>query len=131
MPRRLILSTALLALSLALTGCGRKGVNTVTVRDGAVNSVVLDGGLDDIASVTEVNQFNRGDTLYVQVAVTNDTGRDASFLTRWEWFEGDFRVPALENDRVRTIKARETMTLDGVAPNASVDGWTLKLSRAN
>ena len=118
-------------VSLALAGCGRSGTNTTVYKAGneaAVNGTT-DGGLDKVARITSANGFRRGDTLQAQVTVQNTTGRPQSFVSRWVWYEGDYEVKDLSNDRVQTIKPREEMVLNGTAPNPSVDGWQLKLSR--
>ena len=131
MPHRLLVAVCSLIAVLLLAGCGGKGVNTASSRGGSGSSVVIDNKLDGIAHVVNANEFQRGDTLVVQAGLENSTGRDASFLTRWEWYEENYRVQSLDNDTVRQIKAGETIVIEGVAPTPQVDGWTLKVSRAN
>lgn len=131
---RFSMTAAALVATLAVAGCGRSGTNTTTYKtgaDGQATNVITDGGLDKVARIVGANAFRRGDTLQAQVEVENTTGRPQSFVSRWVWYEGDYEVKGLANDRVRTIKPREVMVINGTAPNPDVDGWQLRLTRTN
>ena len=134
--KRLLPTAALLLVSVAAGGCrsSRGGTNTVTYKPAASDrpqSFITDNDLAGVARVVDANAFRRGDTLQAQVRVENATGRQQRFVSQWVWYEGEFESKTLENDRVRTIGPRETLTLNGTAPNPDVDGFQLKLSPAD
>lgn len=124
---------AFAVVALSLAGCFRQGTNSITYKrgqEGPVN-VELDGKLAKLAKIVDVNEFDRGGVLNVQVDLENTTGRDQNVLVQWTWYEGEYKLPEGTGiQRSVNLEARQVETIGGVAPNGNVDGWQLNVYRA-
>ncbi|MEM1010656.1 MAG: DUF1425 domain-containing protein [Planctomycetota bacterium] len=119
---------------LAVSGCrSSQGTNRVVFEEGETDKVVVDKKLDKLVRVQELRVFNeRGDTMQPQMRVENMTGRSQSVTYQWVWLEGQYELPESSNTaRVLNLEPREQKTITATAPNPAVDGFVLRLNRAN
>ncbi len=134
---RLLLTSLIAASAVAgLGGCrSSQGTNQVVLRSGdaTAENIVLDKKLSKLVRVDDVLVFDdRGDSMQTQVRVSNTTGRGQNVTYQWVWYEGDFELPEGANGaRVLSLEPKETKTISGTAPDPRVDGFVLRLNRAN
>ena len=126
-----IAAAVALSAALAVGGC-RSGTNTIEVRrgDNGAKTIEVDGKLAKLAKFRDVSQFRQNGMLTPQVEVENLTGRDQNIATQWVWFEGNFQV-AQDVRKTQNLEPRQTIMIQGVAPNGNVDGYRLNVSRAS
>lgn len=127
---RFVLS-GLLSLAL-LAGC--KTVNSVDIHEsGQYNWIKTDSQLSDMAWVQHAIKERQGDLLHVQLQIHNTTSSDAKFKYRFVWLNANgFTVETpLTTWEQRIILARQTLTLDGVAPDSSVTDCRVEMQRAD
>jgi uncharacterized protein YcfL len=135
----LTLSAAALAAALALAG-GCKSVNTVerekpTYEANVVNDkrIETDGFLANKAKVLQVRQATVQDNLLkVDVEILNDDPWSGDFDYKFEWFD-DQGMPVdspTSTWYTKHVQARETVSLDEIAPNPRCKDFRLKLQRS-
>ena len=115
---------------LGLVGC--KTVNSVDVSSsGEYNWIKTDSQMSDMAWVRRANKERQGGLLHVQVEIHNTTSNDGTFLYRFVWMNANgftVETPLTTWER-RTILARQTITLDGVAPDSSITDCRVEMKR--
>lgn len=117
---------------MALVGC--KTVNSVEVRaNGSYNWIKTDSQLTDITEVRHASKEMQDGLLHVQIEVHNATPNSGTFIYRFVWINANgftVETPLTTWER-RRIMGRQTITLDGVAPNSSVTDCRVEMKRVD
>lgn len=118
--KRISLLTACL-LAIAITGC--QSVNSVDVSaNGSYNWIKGDSVLKNVARVRSANKEMVNGLLHVQVVIHDTYKTPGEFKYRFVWYDAngfEVHTPLTTWEKVN-ILGKQTMTLDGVAPNSSV-----------
>jgi uncharacterized protein YcfL len=135
------LRKSLLILPLALLpAVGCKSVNTVeqdkptfhanVVQDSRIET---DGFLSKKAKILQVRKGIAQDNLMrIDVEILNDNPWEGNFDYKFEWFDGD-GLPVDSPTSTwtsRHIEAKETISIDAIAPNPQCKDFRLKLQRS-
>ena len=128
------LATATLML---LLGAGCQTVNTTETAQPAFQRnmvsekrVITDGSLARKVQILGVNVSDGpGGFLKVQAEVLNTTRRYQRFAYKWEWFDKDGNVVEGPSSVAvtRQVEGKESLFIQGVAPNPTVRDFRLKL----
>lgn len=135
MYKKALKAAVLSVAALALAGCHRT-VNTVEVGDAAGSPqyrwIQTDSGLGSVAHVTSASKTRVNDLLRVQVEITNDRERQQRLYYRFEYLDADGMVvdTPLSTWQPIVIQGRETIKINGVAPNPRVTDCRLKLQES-
>ena len=132
-PVRVVATAAL----LALLGAGCQTVNTTETAQPAFQRnmvsekrVMTDSSLARKVQIQGVNvSEGPGGFLKVQVELQNTTRSYRRFAYKWEWFDKDGNLvdgPA-SVAITRQFEGKESLFVQGVAPNATVRDFRLKL----
>jgi uncharacterized protein YcfL len=120
MKRNILLLTTALML-LAVVGC--ESMNTVDVAaDGSYNWIKGDSVLKNVARVKSANKEMQDGLLHVQIVIHNKYKTEGTFKYRFDWINGNGMMvhTPLSTWEQQTIHGKQTMTLDGVAPDPSI-----------
>jgi uncharacterized protein YcfL len=107
--------------ALAVVGC--ESVNSVDVSaNGSYNWIKGDSVLKNVARVRTANKEMVNGLLHVQIVVHNKYKTPGKFKYRFVWYNAngmEVHTPLTTWEHV-DIVGKQTMTLDGVAPDSSV-----------
>lgn len=130
------LSLAALA-GLLLVGCASPSVNTVSSSTGGANnyswySPDADTRRNIAIESTNTVKMDSGITK-VQVVLVNTGGRERAFNYIFEWADKDGFAVKSATATMRTVRLmpKETISITGVSPKPSAQGYTLKLVKTN
>jgi len=125
------------ATCMALLGAGCQTVNTTETAQPAFQRnmvaekrVITDGSLARKVQVQGVNvSEGPGGFLKVQAEVLNTTRSYQRFAYKWEWFDKDGNVVEGPSSVAvtRQVEGKESLFIQGVAPNPTVRDFRLKL----
>jgi uncharacterized protein YcfL len=125
------------ATLLALLGAGCQTVNTTETAQPAFQRnmvsekrVITDASLARKVQILGVNVSDGpGGFLKVQAEVQNTTRRYQRFAYKWEWFDKDGNLVEGPSSVavIRQVEGKESLFINGVAPNPSVRDFRLKL----
>jgi uncharacterized protein YcfL len=117
---------------VSLAGC--HAVNSVDVSaDGSYNWIKGDSVLKNEARVRTANKEMVNGLLHVQVVVHNKYKSDGNFKYRFVWYNAngmEVHTP-LTTWEYRNIIGKQTITLDGIAPDSSVTDCRLEMFRVD
>lgn len=115
----------------AACGCA-KPVSTVNISSsGRYEWIRTDSELSQKAAVVGVNKAREGDLLRVQVQVQNQSSYPAEFMYRYVWLDNngmEVHTPLTTWQRVH-IQGRQTIALNGIAPDARCADCRLEIKR--
>jgi uncharacterized protein YcfL len=122
---------------MVLLGAGCQTVNTTETAQPAFQRnmvaekrVITDGSLARKVQVQGVNVSDGpGGFLKVQAEVLNTTRSYQRFAYKWEWFDKDGNVVEGPSSVAvtRQVEGKESLFIQGVAPNPTVRYFRLKL----
>jgi len=125
------------ATCMVLLGAGCQTVNTTETAQPAFQRnmvaekrVITDGSLARKVQVQGVNvSEGPGGFLKVQAEVLNTTRSYQRFAYKWEWFDKDGNVVEGPSSVAvtRQVEGKESLFIQGVAPNPTVRDFRLKL----
>ena len=125
------------ATCMVLLGAGCQTVNTTETAQPAFQRnmvaekrVITDGSLARKVQVQGVNVSDGpGGFLKVQAEVLNTTRSYQRFAYKWEWFDKDGNVVEGPSSVAvtRQVEGKESLFIQGVAPNPTVRDFRLKL----
>lgn len=128
--RRGILKTVVLAgLSAAIVGCAVNETATVTVNDDGTTQIIESnsGLLSDSLSIVDTKTAFVGDLLKAQAAIKNDSGSALNFQYKFKWLDKNGFEVAIDGRPWQpiSITPHESKTVQGVAPNPSVNAFRI------
>lgn len=131
-----ILITLTAALSLVFAGCESTGVNTVSSATGGTDHTwyTPDSDTRKHVFVESTNTAKtEGGITKVQVVLKNKGGKERAFNYKFEWQDANGFTVKSATSTFKTVRLmpQETITIIGIAPKPTAEGYTLKLVKTN
>ena len=128
--RRVMLNAVILAgLSTVLVGCAVNETATVTVNDDGTTQIIESnsGLLSDSLSIADTKTGFIGNLLKAQVSIKNDSGSQLNFQYKFKWLDKNGFEVAIDGRPWQpiSITPHESKTVQGVAPNPSVNAFKI------
>ena len=129
--RKIMIKTfIMIGLSTLMLGCAVNETATVVVNDDGSVTQVIESNSAVLASnlkIADTKTGYVGNLLKVQVDIKNDSRSDLSFQYKFKWLDKSGFEVAIDGRPWQpiTITPYESRTVQGVAPNASVNSFRI------
>jgi uncharacterized protein YcfL len=129
--RRDLLKTLVFAgLATSIVGCAVNETATVNVNNDGTTQQIIEsnsGTLSSDLTIADVKTGYVGDLLKTQVTIKNDSRHDLSFEYKYKWLDKNGFEVAIDGRpwTPLTITPYESKTVQGVAPNPSVNSFKI------